>query len=71
MNTKHTCGGPVFGRLAPAGTCPRCDELRAGSTPVQWVGGRRAQTDALRVVEIRAHDCVKSHCGPVCTFGEW
>jgi hypothetical protein len=39
--TKHTCGGPVFGRLAEPGTCPRCDELRAGAAPRQWVGTAR------------------------------
>lgn len=68
---KHTCGGPVFGRLAPAGTCPRCDELRAGSKPVQWVGGRRKRDEALHIAEIRAHDCATAGCGPVCTFGDW
>jgi hypothetical protein len=29
--TRHTCGGPVFGRKTPG--CPRCDELLAGDAP--------------------------------------
>jgi hypothetical protein len=45
--TKHTCGGPVFGRLAEPGTCPRCDELRAGAPVRQWAGAAvRARRDA-------------------------
>lgn len=27
--TKHTCGGPVFGKRTAG--CPRCDELAAGA----------------------------------------
>lgn len=30
--TKHTCGGPAFGRKTPG--CPRCDELLAGAAPI-------------------------------------
>ena len=67
MATKHTCGGPVFGRKTPG--CPRCDELLAGKAPVQW--NVRRDTTARQLAEIRAHDCKASHCGPVCTFGEW
>ena len=33
--TKHTCGGPAFGRKTPG--CPRCDELIAGAAPVTQV----------------------------------
>lgn len=69
--TKHTCGGPTFGRLAPRGECRRCDELRFGAPPVEWAKGR----DALRCEEIRSHFASAKHqsggCGPVCTFGEW
>lgn len=71
MATKHTCGGPVFGRLAPAGQCERCDELRASAKPVVWQGTQRRKDEERRVREIRAHDCKKSGCGPVCTFGDW
>ena len=31
MTTRHTCGGPVWGRKTPG--CPRCDELLGGATP--------------------------------------
>jgi hypothetical protein len=65
--TKHTCGGPKFGRLTAG--CPRCDELKAGAAPVQW-RSVQAQADAQRLAEIRAHDCRLSGCGPVCTFGD-
>jgi hypothetical protein len=34
QTTKHTCGGPHFGRLTPG--CPRCDELSRGAKPVRW-----------------------------------
>lgn len=70
MTTKHTCGGPVFGRKTPG--CPRCDELLAGKAPVRW-NVRTQNID--RASEIRAHFQSHKHlsggCGPVCTFGEW
>jgi hypothetical protein len=68
--TKHTCGGPVFGRLSPK-ECPRCFELSVGAPAVQW----RKSADAIRCEEIRAHFRSERHlsggCGVVCTFGEW
>lgn len=70
--TKHTCGGPAFGRLTPG--CPRCDELADGAKPVQWAHSRR-DDDRRRCAEIEAHFTSQRHlsggCGPVCTFGEW
>jgi len=54
--TKHTCGGPSFGRKTPG--CPRCDELIAGAAPVQQAWRNRptrAQQDEQRCREIRAH----------------
>ena len=68
MTTKHTCGGPVFGRKTAG--CPRCDELIAGAEPVRW-DTRRADGEARRIEAIRNHDCTKSRCGPVCTAFEW
>lgn len=72
MATRHTCGGPAFGRKTPG--CPRCDELLAGAQPVQWASSRR-DDDRRRSEEIRAHFDSLRHrsggCGPVCTFGEW
>lgn len=81
---KHTCRngrGPAFGRLAPAGQCPRCDELHAGAAPreahpaIKAVQRRRDQEE-LSSSELRAHFAPGSphsrgHCGPVCTFGQW
>lgn len=71
MTTKHTCGGPVFGKKTPG--CPRCDELLAGAVPVQWsaLGKRAADQDVERVAEIRAHGCKTAGCGPVCAFGDY
>lgn len=66
--TKHTCGGPVFGRKTAG--CPRCDEMIAGAKPVVWNFTSHAQRDAQRCVEIAAHRC-RANCGPVCTFGQW
>ena len=70
MATKHsvTCNA-AFGRKDA--TCPRCQELLAGAEPVRWAGSRRQRDDLARTREIRAHDCNKSGCGPVCTFGDW
>ena len=72
--TKHTCGGPVFGRLTAG--CPRCDELIAGAAPVvqAWRGQRQRDEDNQRRWT-REHFSSAAHrtggCGPVCTFGEW
>jgi hypothetical protein len=60
--------GPNFGRKVDG--CPRCEELKAGAEPVRWAPSRREQ-DELRAQEIRDHDCVKSGCSIVCTFGQW
>ena len=70
--TRHTCGGPSFGRLTPG--CARCDELAAGARPRQWANSRR-DDDRRRAAEWDAHFNGARHrsggCGPVCTFGEW
>ena len=66
--TKHTCGGPVFGKKTAG--CPRCEELKAGAAPARWAPSRKQQ-DEERCAEIRAHDCTVSRCGSVCTFGQW
>ncbi|MFB7896087.1 hypothetical protein ACFC1B_07130 [Streptomyces xiamenensis] len=71
MATKHI-HGPNFGKKVPG--CPRCDELLAGAEPVTWTPTRRqraAEEDQRRAQEIREHDCQKSRCSIVCTFGEW
>jgi len=63
---KHTCEGPVFGRKTAG--CPRCDELLAGAEPVGWFDREQRRKD---LYAIRDHCCVRSNCGPVCTFGDW
>ena len=67
--TKHTCGGPKFGKLADG--CPRCEELKAGAPSRSWGGSLKRQNEARQSEAIRVHDCRLSHCGVVCTFGEW
>ncbi len=70
--TKHTCNdghGPAFGKKTPG--CPRCDELLNGAAPVKWAVSSTRQDDLRRAAEIRAHDCKKSRCAIVCTFGDW
>jgi len=68
--TKHTCGGPSFGRLTEG--CPRCDELKSGAAPRRQAWRKTAVVDAARHCwEIEHHDCERTGCGPVCTFGGW
>jgi hypothetical protein len=77
--TKHTCGGPVFGKKTPG--CPRCDELIAGADAVQWARTRSKRCACgmlceigdyvCRSCQIRAHNCAASNCGPVCTAFDW
>ena len=65
--TQHT-HQVVFGRKVEG--CPRCTELRLGMPARQWAGYSsrdRAAQAAARTREIRAHDCTRSRCGPVCT----
>ena len=66
--TQHT-HQVVFGRKVEG--CQRCTELRLGMPAKQWVGyGNRARSDALRLADVRAHNCSVSRCGTVCTFGD-
>jgi hypothetical protein len=69
MTTKHTCGGPIFGRKTPG--CPRCDELLAGARPKLWASTERANEERHLLAAIRAHNCKASRCGPVCTAFDW
>lgn len=73
MTTKHTCGGPVFGRKTKG--CPRCDELLAGAKPVKWACNYVEKAGESRA-RIAAHFApggphATGKCGPVCTFGDW
>jgi hypothetical protein len=60
----------AFGRKDPS--CPRCQELLAGSPPRQapWFK-RAAQQRETTLRSIRMHNCRLAGCGPVCTFGDW
>jgi len=72
MTTRHTCNaghGPVFGRRTVG--CARCDELAKGAAPVRWASARKADELRKRLAEIRAHDCKRCGCGPVCTAFDW
>ena len=69
QTTKHTCGGPVFGKLTAG--CERCDELLAGAQPIKPWGWRKKQSDAALIRAIRNHSCAASNCGSVCTHGDW
>lgn len=77
---KHTCRngrGPAYGRLAKTGTCPRCDELRAGATPREapatvQLARRRQADEADYDRRVRDHFApggphATGACGPVCT----
>ena len=63
----------VFGRKDP--NCPRCQELLSGAPARDgWQKGYYSQKkldEKQRLEEIKSHDCEKSNCGPVCTFGDW
>jgi hypothetical protein len=51
--------------------CPRCVQLFHGSARrPSWSSLSKSQ-ERVSNDAIRRHDCVKSHCGPVCTFGDW
>ena len=71
--TKHRSEcARVFKNYDPA--CPRCAELASGSAPRGggWNRTRRRDEQArARSAAIRAHDCSRSGCGPVCTRFDW
>jgi hypothetical protein len=59
----------AFGKKDPK--CPRCVELINGAQPRKAWDYLSKQNEANRIQAIREHDCKKSGCGPVCTFGDW
>lgn len=68
--TKHTCGGPAFGRRTAG--CPRCDELAAGAAPVTQPWRKHyADMAAQRAESIRTHDCKRAGCMSVCVAFDW
>lgn len=60
--TKHTCGGPSFGRKTPG--CPRCDELIAGAAPV--VQAWRTRTAPAPFTGCKGH----AICAVCCVCGD-
>jgi hypothetical protein len=71
QGTKHSVDCKmVFGRKDHS--CPRCQELLAGSEPRKWFG---IDNDQRRCAEIREHFSSHKHlsggCGVVCTFGDY
>lgn len=85
----HTCtstGKPMpYGRLAPEGQCPRCDERRAEKAAgiearpaPAWAEKARLRADNDRMASEAITDHFRpggphanGECGPVCTFGDW
>lgn len=80
---KHICNTDrpglalPFGRKAPEGQCPRCDELRSGATPrADHAAGRRGTTSSYPTdAEWAQHKQTCPVCSTgslsVCTFGQW
>lgn len=70
MTTKHTCGGPVFGKRTAG--CPRCDELAAGAAPVRWAS-RYGQDETRErfLANLRRAQEQARRDGTTCTYGEW
>ena len=61
----------AWGKAKPETGCPRCLELARGAKPRAGWGDAARRVDAQRIEEIRAHDCTRSGCGPVCTAFDW
>lgn len=60
-----------FGRPSKHDLCPRCQELKNGAEPRKgWSDTRRFKEAQFRL-SLEKHDCKKSGCGSVCTYGEW
>lgn len=55
--------------------CPRCVEMLNGAAPRDGWQKRyfckQKQEEEARLNAVRHHDCKKSNCAPVCTFGDW
>lgn len=52
-------------------TCPRCLELKNGSRPREGWSDEKRRMEAERIRSIKNHDCKKSGCSVICTFGDW
>lgn len=67
-NSKCTM---AFGRPSKHADCPRCEELKAGAEPRSGWSDAKREFERRSIEAIRAHDCKRAGCGPVCTFGDW
>jgi hypothetical protein len=65
---KHDCRR-VF-RVYDA-TCPRCQELAGGAAPRAGWGDAKRKAEAMSLLAIKNHDCRRSGCSVVCTFGDY
>jgi len=56
-------------------TCPRCIELMNGAKARKgWQADyfkRKKENEIRQSKEIKNHDCKKSGCMSICTFGDW
>ena len=52
-------------------TCPRCQELINGAPAREGWNNRRIKEERKQLLDIKQHDCKKSNCSVVCTFGDW
>jgi hypothetical protein len=69
MNTKHTCGGPKFGRLATKGECKRCDELHNGAKARSWNVAKRNQSNIVSMRQTYCFACPLTGMSP-CMHGK-
>lgn len=65
---KEDCN-MAFGRKDAA--CPRCQELMKGSAPRAGWNDAKITREKQFSRELAAHNCERSHCSIVCTFGDW
>ena len=52
-------------------TCPRCVELIAGMPTRAGWNNAKIKREQQFSRELAAHDCKRSNCSVVCTFGDW
>ena len=74
MTTRHSPSCTMsFGRPDCSGSCPRCNELRAGAAPRKGWGAAKRSREAATLAAIRAHgfgNCKKCPRG-MCVCFDW
>lgn len=74
IETQHNVScNKAFGRKDPG--CARCVELMNGAPArkgwqTEYYARKKIQ-EAIDLRSVQKHDCKKSGCSVVCTFGEW